>query len=139
MHTKLGIIWFRGALIRYLSSDVFGLFSDGYSALHLAAWNNGPEMIRLLLALDAEFLAKTDAGLAPMLFAAEEGKLDAFKTLRKLDHYGVPHGTGGDYGPLHLAAKYGYTKVLDVMLREGRFNVNSHECRECMKIKSYLL
>jgi len=59
-----------------------------------------------------------------MIVAAEEGRISAVKALKEVDHYGVVPVVNGVRGPLHVAARYGYAKVIDVLLKIGRFKAD---------------
>jgi len=56
-----------------------------------------------------------------MIVAAEEGRISAVKAFKEVDHYEVVPVGNRVYGPLHVAARYGYAKAIDVLLKIARF------------------
>jgi len=89
--------------------------TTGLSALHMAAWNNDIRMIKILLDKGADFQAQDEAGRTPMIVAAEESRMSAVKTLKEVDHYGGARS--GVHGPMHVAARYGHTKAIAILMK----------------------
>ena len=95
--------------------DVNTRLERGYTALHVAAWNEKPEIVSLLLEFHADTNAIADNGATPLACA---------KT-REVAQLLIDHGARTDFVDskgrtlLHLAAWYGSAELVSLLVERG--------------------
>jgi len=91
---------------------------NGWTCLHLAAFNGDPEVVRMLLQHNADQHAGDKDGRLPLHRASEEGHPEVTRLL--LEH-GVDVNARDNYGstPLHLAPKDGNLEVARLLIEQG--------------------
>jgi len=93
---------------------------DGMTAMHYAAMSGQTNMLKLLLAHQAEInVATTNEGWTPLHFAAMFGQMDAVQLL--LDNHADINAKAryGGATPLHLALQRGQTNVVELLQQHG--------------------
>ncbi|WP_109482649.1 ankyrin repeat domain-containing protein [Paraburkholderia sp. C35] len=103
------------ALIANLKTDIEILDKAGENAMMMAALNGDIEIVKQLIAKDAEVNKK---GWAPLHYAAANGNDDIVKLLLDHDAYidtGSPNGTT----PLMMAARGGHVSTVKLLLDSG--------------------
>jgi uncharacterized protein len=92
---------------------------DGSTALHWAAYNSQPEMVRLLLAAGANVHAKSRlGGLTPLMMAAKAGDAAVVKLLVDAQSDVVTPNANGTT-PLMFAAASGSAEAVRLLLDKG--------------------
>ncbi len=99
---------------------------DGMTALHWAAFNDDLEIARLLLAADANVMARTRVGaITPLWLAASNGNAEMLDRLLTTEaDVNIPTATGAT--PLMAAAMAGNVEAIDVLVDHGAW-VNARE------------
>jgi uncharacterized protein len=100
-------------------ADVNQPQGDGSTALHWAAYNSQPDMVRLLLAAGANVGAKSRlGGLTPLMMAAKAGDATVVKLLVEArSDVATPNGNGTT--PLMFAAASGSAEAVRLLLDSG--------------------
>lgn len=101
---------------------------QGHTALHLAAKNDQPAMIKLLLNSGAEIEARSDGGWTPLLMAAEAGSEAAIDAL--LTHSqsaNVNARTSSGMTALHWAAENGKLFAVRRILKVPHLSKNTKD------------
>ncbi|XP_030064130.1 LOW QUALITY PROTEIN: caskin-2 [Microcaecilia unicolor] len=90
--------------------------SDGFSALHHAALSGNPELISLLLEMQAAVDIKDSNGMRPLHYAAWQGKPEPVHLLLRAAASVNTASIDGQI-PLHLSAQYGHYEVSEMLLQ----------------------
>jgi len=115
--SSLGNIAVVGALLA-AGADVDARSNDGWTPLHLAAWNGRDSIVEMLLAADADVDARTNAGWTPLHGAAWKGRDSIVEMLLAADA-DVDARTNDGWTPLHLAAQHGRDSIVEILLAAG--------------------
>lgn len=89
---------------------------DGFTILHYAIQLNKYELIELLFEYKASCSIKTKAGNTPLHLSVKERNLEATKLLLEKQSHLVNEQNQGGYTPLHFAALYGTTQLIELLL-----------------------
>ncbi|CAI5457846.1 unnamed protein product [Closterium sp. Yama58-4] len=88
---------------------------SGWTALHLAAFYEHPEVVQVLLAAGADTEARNNTGNTPLQFACLKGNLDVARML--LDAGADLYATSDDKGnALEYAQEWGTEEMVDFLL-----------------------
>nr|XP_033816240.1 caskin-2 isoform X2 [Geotrypetes seraphini] len=90
--------------------------SDGFSALHHAALSGNPELIALLLEMQAAVDIKDSNGMRPLHYAAWQGNPEPVHLLLRAAA-SVNMASADGQIPLHLSAQYGHYEVSEMLLQ----------------------
>jgi uncharacterized protein len=96
---------------------------DDFTALHYAAFFNGPEAARLLLeqGADVNAFADNDLGVHPLNSAAAAGRVDVAAVL--LEHGADPNATTrGGFTPLDAARENGDEALAELLRSSGAWD-----------------
>eukprot|EP00755_Sulcionema_specki_P008665 Sspe_Gene.41577::Locus_20120_Transcript_1_1_Confidence_1.000_Length_1135::g.41577::m.41577/K16289/ANKK1; ankyrin repeat and protein kinase domain-containing protein 1 len=99
---------------------------EGYTALHLAAANDHPTVVSLLVNLGADVTARDPTGCTPLSLAARRGRARVVETLLKsaVDPLSDSHRIPSDGAlPLHLAARANAAAVVRVLVNNNEAGV----------------
>ena len=91
---------------------------DGWTPLHLAAWNGRDSIVEMLLAADADVDARTNAGWTPLYWAARKGH-DSIVEILLAAGADVDARSNDGWTPLHLAAQHGHDSIVEILLAAG--------------------
>ena len=99
-------------------ADLSGLYADGQSLLHLAAWSDDAEVVTLLIKSGLGVSVVDDKGRTPLHFAAGYGHL---MTAQQLIELGADLETVDSKGttPLMTAVRHGNNSMVDALIGAG--------------------
>jgi hypothetical protein len=103
-------------------ADVNVAKPDGWTPLHLAAWNGHVEVVKFLVEQRADVTTKDSDGWTPLHSATQNGHLEVVKFLLQSDmRFRSDVSTPDAFGrtPLHMAIYYGQGEEAKVLIEHG--------------------
>ncbi len=102
---------------------------DDYTALHLAALEGHPEIVRKLIEHEANVESVTSMGRKPLHIACLRGNFEVVKIL--VDSKADLNSQDRDFNtPLHLAVEYGHNEILSYLLdRKADVKIKNFQVR----------
>ena len=95
---------------------------QGLTSLHTAALNGQSSCYSVILQHRPDLNIKAKNGNTPLALACQTGQIETVRSL--LQHgAGVSHNRNG-YSPLHIAAMINHADVVEMMVKEYRWDVN---------------
>ncbi|WP_264702196.1 ankyrin repeat domain-containing protein [Wolbachia endosymbiont (group A) of Volucella inflata] len=111
-------------LAEHLVANSFDI-NDGFP-LHCAAQHGHTQVAEILLAEKADVSMQDRKGFNPLDYAVHLGnKIEMVRLLLRAGATNVQNGCG--FTPLHHTAECGYVQMVEILLKEGRTDVNARD------------
>lgn len=111
-------------LAEHLVANGFDI-NDGFP-LHCAAQHGHTQVAEILLAEKADVSMQDRKGFTPLDYAVHLGnKIEMVRLLLRAGATNVKNGCG--FTPLHHTAECGYVQMVEILLKEGRTDVNARD------------
>jgi len=113
----------------------------GMSPLHIAVYLENKDIVRMLINIRADINALDNLGRLPLHHAVISGAEDAVRMLLSAGSLVDVPDIEYRWTPLHLAAYYGYTEIVELLIRHGATthmkDINGAVPEDIAKSKSY--